>query len=387
MAHNLLRATRQALAKAHESALLPDQSLKENGADIGGTDKSLRKVQGRFRHNEMLRQELTMKKARKNMMERGGLMRRVFGIGKQQGGLPGSKLIHPFSPFAQGLMLTSGILLTYSAIVSSFMVGILWNADTCEKLLLQEFDMFVDCFFIVEIILHFCTGITHYGEYCDDLKVVAVEYVRGALAFDIVTSIPVSFFEIEDLLTCRAIGTEVPVDNNAFRFVRVLKPLKIARILRTLKLMKMLKVFSIVGDYFRVPPFLARTVKIIVFILLLVHATACTFWLVKEVTNTPEQMARFLASQGFPGDSPETAATPFHKYVTREMCNEHPRMKGLTCWKPNQVRDRLLLCQHRLLHHRLRRHLRHRRLARAPAGIAARFWRVLLVNMDASKIV
>eukprot|EP00290_Baffinella_frigidus_P036531 CAMPEP_0180307770 /NCGR_PEP_ID=MMETSP0988-20121125/28054_1 /TAXON_ID=697907 /ORGANISM="non described non described, Strain CCMP2293" /LENGTH=839 /DNA_ID=CAMNT_0022291127 /DNA_START=42 /DNA_END=2560 /DNA_ORIENTATION=- len=211
------------------------------------------------------------------------------------------------------MMLMSGLLLTYSAIVSSFMVGILWNSD----IPIPELDMFIDCFFMVEIILTFFIGITHHGEYCDDIRVIAPVYLKSTFVFDLVTSLPVSFFEIDSLFVCRGANPEMEAesDNNAFRFVRVIKPLKIARILRTLKLMKMLKIFSVVGDYFRIPPFLARSMKIIVFILLLVHAASCMFWLIKEVSNTPENMQRFLTTQGFPGDTAENTANPYQKYV------------------------------------------------------------------------
>eukprot|EP00961_Rhodomonas_salina_P154511 2081326-Rhodomonas_salina.4 len=102
-----------------------------------------------------------MAKVSRQMQQEGGWVRWFFGIGKQHGGLSGSKIIHPASPCSQIIVTTSALLLLYSAVVSSTLVGFLWFADPCNKMPTLEFDMFVDVFFIFEIVITFFIGVFH----------------------------------------------------------------------------------------------------------------------------------------------------------------------------------------------------------------------------------
>ena len=98
-----------------------------------------------------------------------GIPLRVFGIGNNAmgGGLTqSSRLIHPASPFMMAVLIISAVFQVYSAMVSSFMVGFLWEADLC---VLQPptlyFDLLVDSFFLIEILLNFGTGVHIMGRY------------------------------------------------------------------------------------------------------------------------------------------------------------------------------------------------------------------------------
>jgi hypothetical protein len=63
-------------------------------------------------HNAMLEAEqLAIRKIRMAEKRKGGRCLQIFGIGKQFGGMPHSKLIHPQSPFANGLLVASAIFL------------------------------------------------------------------------------------------------------------------------------------------------------------------------------------------------------------------------------------------------------------------------------------
>jgi len=155
----------------------------------------------------MWAEELAIRKMRKTELRNGGWVLQVFGIGKAYGGMPGSKLVNPQSPFAMVWLITSALLLLYSALCSSFYVGFLWQATLCDSPPpTLPFDMFVDLFFLIEVVLTFFTGTTIAGEYSDSLHKVAGRYLKsGAFVFDLITSLPVSFVEFELLKQCEAI--------------------------------------------------------------------------------------------------------------------------------------------------------------------------------------
>jgi len=108
-------------------------------------------------------------------------------------------------------------------------------------------------------------------------------------------------------------GGEEELNTKALRVIRALKPLKIARILRSIKFLRVLKLVSTVLEYLRIPPFVDRIFKVLVAILLLVHACACCYWLVKESSNLPEEVDHWLISVGVPDGLDSTL---YEKYVT-----------------------------------------------------------------------
>jgi hypothetical protein len=70
--------------------------------------KALVRQPSRFRETIMQAEELSIRRVRVAETAKGGLLLRVFGIGRSFGGLPGSKLIHPNSPFALCVLCCSG---------------------------------------------------------------------------------------------------------------------------------------------------------------------------------------------------------------------------------------------------------------------------------------
>jgi len=263
-AHN----RRQTKGKGMQLASGANGQLIDFGSVVGGEGlQGEDRVSGgnaaRFRQALMKAEELAIRRLRQAEVRHGGWPLRIFGVGKTFGGLPGSRLIHPSSPFASGLLIVSATLLLYSALASSFLVGFLWEAEICEfppPTLL--FDMFVDIFFLVEIFLQFFIGVYRNGEYCDRMSVVACTYAgRGGLFFDLGTSIPVSWVEYFIMQNCDQIlaASDSGVNSNLLRIVRTSKALRIARLLRAFRIIARLKSImsfvSFIGDYFRIPPY------------------------------------------------------------------------------------------------------------------------------------
>jgi hypothetical protein len=54
------------------------------------------------------------------------------------------------------------------------------------------FDVLLDVFFLLDILLQFNLGVRNAGEYKDNRKYITMNYLKGSFLFDLLTSIPVS---------------------------------------------------------------------------------------------------------------------------------------------------------------------------------------------------
>lgn len=251
--------------------------------------------------------------------------RRVFGIGPKMISLPASRMVHPSSPFAQGVVLVSSLLLMYTAIVTPFLIAFFWHWDTCNMLATLPFDMFIDSFFLAEIVFAFFVGTTVNGQYVDDWKQVAWTYASGMLFFDLFTSIPVSYLEFLNAQACRESGGQG--GDNRLRFVRLLKPLRLFKLMRSFKALQLVEVLDDLEQWLRLPPFMFRMVRVFGIVMYVVHVFTCGYWLIKVVSNEPEKMAdwysQYVIDMGSQDDSDSAWSTDgvvggravFHQYV------------------------------------------------------------------------
>lgn len=138
---------------------------------------------------------------------------KVFGARKREGGaaaetnqqIPYIKAIHPESPFRFFWILITTIILLYTLFWTPFSVAFYWSLDACQTLPTLKFDVFVDVWFAVDLILNFVTGtmnLTDLG-YEDRLSVVAPKYITsGSFFFDLITTTPVGLIEFILMLEC-----------------------------------------------------------------------------------------------------------------------------------------------------------------------------------------
>jgi len=107
------------------------------------------------------------------------VLRVVFGIEAGTGPRHrGSKLIHPESPFATVIQIMSMLLLVYTALYTPVTVGFYWNTPPCYRSPTLEFDVFLDSFFLFEIVVNFFIGVDAAGMYVDEQRIVAMNYLR-----------------------------------------------------------------------------------------------------------------------------------------------------------------------------------------------------------------
>ena len=281
-------------------------------------------------------------------------IRTIFGIDHHPKIGRGSMLVHPESPFHLACTLVSCLLLLYVVIFVQMEVGFFWNEGLCGPKALGDivyFDIFVDCWFIFEMLLAFVTGVYIEGRYVDDFTVVAAKYLTGSFWFDLLTCFPESI--IEAFIVSKACGQgtgedqKAVADSNLQHQTRLLALLQLLRPLRVFRLVRMIKLRKKYEDLRRLLPqsgFWLHVVhrigrhtpscawsmlKTFSLILCIVHTCSCMYWLVKEASLHEEDLADFLAQHQLSSDASVTGQVKTLQRVSVVY------RKDLACWLVN----------------------------------------------------
>ena len=130
-------------------------------------------------------------------------------------------MIHPLSKFGLAWVAANCIFLAYIAVVTPPMIALYWLDDPCQSPPTIVFDTALDVFFILDICMNFFMAVIQAGTYLDDFRTVSRSYLKGYFLFDVVTSIPVSFFELIATAQCgaaaaAAAGTTVDAEDTRY---------------------------------------------------------------------------------------------------------------------------------------------------------------------------
>ena len=225
-------------------------------------------------------------------------MDRIFGMGPEdlETGKIASRMISPVSPFCIGWTIFTAIFLAYTAIVTPPVIAYCWNDPPCAPVPTLEFEVAIDIFFLLDIIVQFNIGVRVGGAYIDDRKEVAWLYFTGAFLFDVVTSVPVSFFELAAYNMCFKVssGELNESDSGPVRFVRSIKPLRWFKVAKILKLKRFSAIIDSISDNAALSPFVTDQVQGVIYLALTLHIFACMWFLWKTLGMTPEELDQWL---------------------------------------------------------------------------------------------
>ena len=221
----------------------------------------------------------------------------VFGIGPGDPALdlPRSRLIYPLSKFGVFWLSITAIFLIYTGIVTAPLVAFYWTEPECSMVPTLYLDTAIDIFFIIDIFLNFHFGIFEGGKYIDDAWIVFWTYIRGSLIFDMVTSFPVSFFELVAQTACNS--GQAPADSGPLRLVRAIKPLRLIKIVRLAKVGKAGPLIARLADAWDITPIAGKNLKLMVSLVLSIHLVACVWWFWKVQFMTRDELDAFLDAQ------------------------------------------------------------------------------------------
>lgn len=219
-------------------------------------------------------------------------MKKIFGIGPEDDSstVPTSDLIYPLSPFYLAWLGVTGVFLLYTAIFTPFMIAFYFLDSICSPAPTVHFDAVLDTFFLLDICVHFLTGIYKDGDYFDDFSTVAREYLKGYFWFDVLTSIPISYIELIILADCNSQSTDkasiVGNDPTHLRLMRWVKPLRWAKIARILKIAKGGEFITQTMEYWNVSPMQAKLIMTTSMLVICIHMLACLWWLFGKVRGS-----------------------------------------------------------------------------------------------------
>ena len=121
-----------------------------------------------------------------------------------------SNAVHPRSAIALSVAMTSGLCLLYTVVFAPYTLAFYWFAELCEGTPFDTLDQVVETIFLLEILFTFFIGRYKNGEYIGNLYGVAADYFwSGQLAFDLLTSIPIAWFEYSQRTACPAPGADI----------------------------------------------------------------------------------------------------------------------------------------------------------------------------------
>mmetsp|Transcript_7611 Transcript_7611/g.18673 ORF Transcript_7611/g.18673 Transcript_7611/m.18673 type:complete len:652 (-) Transcript_7611:91-2046(-) len=236
----------------------------------------------------------------------------LCGIGRtgdDHDGFDDSKLINPGSPFAIVWVLLTTVFLLYTAFWTPVSVSFYWNLDVCEPLPTLEFDVFIDCWFSIDLIMNFIMGVYSDGNYEDSFRAVAKKYIQGMFVFDLCTTVPVGLIEYVMLLGCVE-GDEAGYSVLSVRFTRVMKPLRLIKLIRLFKILRNRNIVNHLSSVKSEPPPAVVLGKVFILVFAMVHVCACIFWLIKQVGSSEAEYEGFLEDQGL-----ESSSSVESKYV------------------------------------------------------------------------
>jgi len=262
-------------------------------------------------------------------------MKAIFGIDRKPKIGRGSRLVHPDSFFHLACTLISCGLLLYVVVFVQIEVAFYWRTGLCDTQgseFTENFDIFVDCWFLLEMALGFVTGKYVEGRYVDDFKIVAAKYLTGAFWFDFCTCVPESIIEaVIKNSACRpqavVIDSHLDAESIVHSQTRLLSILQLLRPLRVFRLFRMARLgkkfeqlrhmlpvsgvgVRVVHGISKWAPSCAWAMSKIGFIIVcIVHTCSCLFWLVKEVSSKEEDIADFLEDHLLPRDASVTGSS------------------------------------------------------------------------------
>jgi CRP-like cAMP-binding protein len=225
------------------------------------------------------------------------------------------KLRHPIFPDSvMGFRVTfiTMLFVLYSAFLIPARLG--FNSESRAGPLSNTFDFASEFWFMLDIYLSFKMGYTDPDtqELVMDLDAIKANYLHGWFTLDFISSLPVQT------------ATLVYPNMSTFGFLKVFRLCKLFRLVKLLKL----KALEDLEDSGAVSPSMIRLCKITFTFCLLMHMTACCFWMIVRqtcVVCTEETQDMYWADCGSPYTRTSQPA-----FTTPDFCPSVWRVQGMS---------------------------------------------------------
>lgn len=202
--------------------------------------------------------------------------------------IPISRLvIEPTNSYKQTWDFGIFVLILYSA----FFIPLRF-AYPFESVVLDVGDVMMEVIFVVDLVITFFTAIQDGDNTIRDLRKIRSQYLKSWFSIDLVSSIPLS------LMVYAGLGAWV----QSIKLTKLFRLLRLSRLLRLFRLRKL----SNVEESLTVNPGLVRLLKLVFFLILILHWLACVLQMVADEPTSEESVDVFLDHQDFLGKSAGT---------------------------------------------------------------------------------
>jgi hypothetical protein len=122
------------------------------------------------------------------------------------------------------------IFLLYTTFAVPYMIAFVESGDPRQLEPFDIWDIFLDCIFMTDIVINFCTAYYHQGEYVTNLNRIAVNYITSWFFLDFAGSFPFDKVVGAIVLAQGSDGADLSF-MKAFRIVRMLKLIRAVRLM------------------------------------------------------------------------------------------------------------------------------------------------------------
>jgi hypothetical protein len=189
-------------------------------------------------------------------------------------------LVHPQHPAKLSWDVCLSMLICYSALVVPYRVFMLASAQGAMKV----FELAIDCVFMADIALSFRTAyVDETGKLVVQQGAIARLYMRTWFLIDVPSSLPYDFILGIDNGEDGSLGS-----GSEPRILQLLRMLRLVRLLKLARLLKLGRILGKLQEEGWVNPSTLELVKLIVYLMLLVHLAGC-IWHYVAASSDDEQ--------------------------------------------------------------------------------------------------
>lgn len=192
-------------------------------------------------------------------------------------------IVHPESDIRTFIDGLSFIFLMIIAVYVPFMISF----DVEPGINFQIFEVIMDIWFLSEIVVNFFTGFYSKGSLVMNLNAIALNYVKGYLWIDCVSSFPISFINLQSSLSSNQNHATAIQSAKFLRMIRLTRYLRLLRLLRFVQLNRILSTFEVflVSEMAHLT---MKFLKICTVIIFLAHWIACIMFSMTQYDNPDE---------------------------------------------------------------------------------------------------
>lgn len=170
------------------------------------------------------------------------------------------------------------VLLIWSATIIPFRIGF-FSDETLSVDAWVITEIVVDIFFMIDIVVNFCSAYEHENQVVVDWNQVAWNYLTSYFAIDLAGSIPLS-------IIAPSLGQQLR-GFRLLRLPRLFKLLKLLRFIKILRAWRLDKYLRPLQEHLTFNPAFLRIVKFAMWFFLISHWVACGFSFV-AITESPD---------------------------------------------------------------------------------------------------